>query len=132
MPIHVKCDQCFKEMNIPDDFPGDKGKCPRCGNVIQIRKQEVASPATEMPKEEAPKRQVTCSSCYKFITVPPNLKQTKGKCPSCGSIIDLAPDTPLQRSNPHLPKHHFVQKEKGKAEFLAEKVMDFLILILER
>ena len=47
MPIPVRCSNCGKTLNVKDEMAGQKGKCPQCGNIIQVhgRLNAAAMPA---------------------------------------------------------------------------------------
>ena len=34
--ISFQCPACGKKLKVKDEFAGKKGKCPKCGNVINI------------------------------------------------------------------------------------------------
>ena len=34
--LDILCHECGTQMRLPDDWAGKKGKCPKCGSVLQI------------------------------------------------------------------------------------------------
>jgi hypothetical protein len=37
--MKVKCGKCGKELTVPEKMKGEKGKCPTCGNMIDIESE---------------------------------------------------------------------------------------------
>jgi len=55
MSIKLTCTLCLKELDIPDSFAGRKGKCPYCGEVLDIPApgEATAAAATEQTQPTA-------------------------------------------------------------------------------
>ncbi|MGE3807196.1 MAG: hypothetical protein AB7K24_21245 [Gemmataceae bacterium] len=45
MAIAVQCDGCKKNLNVPDNMAGKRGKCPACGQVLSIPALQAAASA---------------------------------------------------------------------------------------
>ncbi|NQU26300.1 MAG: trypsin-like peptidase domain-containing protein [Candidatus Nealsonbacteria bacterium] len=47
MPNRVKCGSCDSVFQVPDGFSGSRGKCPKCGVVVEL-------PGVELPEVKSP------------------------------------------------------------------------------
>jgi len=59
MAIPVQCPACGKTLNVKDEMAGKRGKCPQCGNIIEVPRpgaipQAPAPPAPEAPQPSPP------------------------------------------------------------------------------
>lgn len=92
-------------MRTPDSTAGKKGKCPRCGSVMDI---PVRSPDVRETSESrlppAPdvragsqsgnqpvgdKIEFPCSHCGLPVRTPAAAAGKKGKCPNCGAVVKI-------------------------------------------
>ena len=80
--MKISCVFCGKNLEAPDDAIGKKGKCPGCGEILDI--QSVDS----VPKEEMVdgRIQFTCSRCAKQYSVSKRLANKKIICPNCKKV----------------------------------------------
>lgn len=84
MAIKATCSKCGRELNVKDELAGKKGKCPDCGEVIQVptldesaaAAAEPEAPPAEAPAEPSPapepelqKPTKRCVHCRKSIAV---------------------------------------------------------------
>jgi ribosomal protein S27E len=95
MAIQVKCGQCGKVLNVPDNSAGKQGRCTSCGAVIQIPAHKPPAPSSPSPKvvaQPVPEHIVVqCGQCGKMLRVPSRSAGKQGKCPSCGTLIQIPP-----------------------------------------
>jgi len=103
--MKLTCPSCNAGLNIPDRLYGKKGKCPKCGNVIEIPSaapEEV--PELDLMESDVPQPQqqptpnsdiVYCANCGN------QLKATATFCTKCGTKTDpvctQSPPQPYQQ-----------------------------------
>jgi len=85
MSIKLKCRLCQKELEIPDSFAGKKGKCPYCGEVLDI-------PASGNTVENAPEG---CEPAAVAAGTPPDIA---GVSPADSENIPPPTQQPAQYS----------------------------------
>ena len=85
MSIKLKCRLCQKELEIPDSFAGKKGKCPYCGEVLDI-------PASGNTVENAPEG---CEPAAVAAGTPPDIA---GLSPADSENIPPPTQQPAQDS----------------------------------
>ena len=51
MPNRVKCGSCDSVFQVPDGFSGRRGKCPKCGAVMELPGVK-AAPPKKRPADE--------------------------------------------------------------------------------
>ncbi len=108
--MFIKCDKCSNKIQIPDNFSGTTGKCPKCKSIITIKRKN-----TE-------KKEIICHVCNKDILVPINTlteKFTKGKCPFCKNLVQFNKDSliteaqkDIKKINTKPAKHNLTHKQK--------------------
>ena len=49
--IKLSCPECGRKLSVSGDKAGKKGKCPRCGAIIEVPSGLVGSPEPESPEE---------------------------------------------------------------------------------
>lgn len=103
MAIVIRCGQCGKNLRVADDAAGKQGKCPHCGALIQIPTPEppVAEPLVEVLDEPI---LVQCGQCGKNLRVPAEAAGKKGKCPSCGTLLEIPSRGAAVPAEKKLPK----------------------------
>jgi len=52
MPIKIACPSCQKNLNVPDNAAGKRGKCPACQTIIAVPEPH-ASPPQQPPPDHA-------------------------------------------------------------------------------
>ena len=52
MPIQVNCPSCRASLNVKDGFAGKSGKCPKCGEIIQVP-EPTPQPASGVAKPKS-------------------------------------------------------------------------------
>jgi hypothetical protein len=130
MAIPVTC-ECGREINLPDEYAGKKGKCPECGATIPIPANAKPAPAKEPPpglevkepseKEPEPKA--------KPAGIPVKKKAAAGASPKASPKFKGA--APKRR-----PIHKRLQDEgggegeEGEARFKVKKSMTNYIIIV--
>ena len=100
--IEFSCPHCRLPVRTPAATAGKKGKCPNCGVVVQIPLQSTpleptvtdgqAAATTGRSKAAQEKRlriEFPCPRCSKTVRTPPGAAGKKGKCPTCGAIVDI-------------------------------------------
>ena len=99
--IEFSCPHCRLPVRTPGSTAGKKGKCPNCGAVVQIPLQSTAlepavtegqaAAATGRSKaaEKSVRIEFPCPRCSKTVRTPLGAAGKKGKCPTCGAIVDI-------------------------------------------
>lgn len=98
-------------MRTPDSTAGKKGKCPHCGAVTSIPWQSetaaatawndlaAALPATSDGRSRDPvaadKIDFPCAQCGWPVRTPVSAAGKKGKCPSCGAVVQIPSQPPV-------------------------------------
>jgi len=103
MAIVVSCGQCGKTLRVPDDAAGKQGKCPHCGALIRIPAPEppVAEPVVEVSAEPIV---IQCGQCGKNLRVPAEAAGKRGKCPSCGTLLEIPSQGAAAPTEKKMPK----------------------------
>jgi DNA-directed RNA polymerase subunit RPC12/RpoP len=123
MPIEFACSSCQQTVRVADAAAGKKGKCPKCGTILDIPNASPTAPgasaaAAPRPKpapaaapRSAPKPAApavskpaakvagnnvsfSCPSCAKPIVAPAALAGKKGKCPHCQAKVVIGGAVP--------------------------------------
>jgi serine/threonine protein kinase len=99
--IEFTCPHCGLPVRTPAATAGKKGKCPNCGAVVQIPKQStIATPSDSGQRgmvqtsqseagETTTRLEFQCPRCTKPVRTPHGAAGKKGKCPTCGAIVDI-------------------------------------------
>lgn len=101
MPIKVSC-QCGKRLVVKDEMAGKKGKCPACGQLLEIPVAEAEDELDLMPTEEEESSvPPTGGEAAAAATVCPNCGRVPAPsemlCAVCGTSIHGLPDLPEKR-----------------------------------
>jgi phage FluMu protein Com len=56
--ITIKCDNCEKLIEAPDDPKVEKVKCPHCGDINLIKRNSKPGPAKGLPPDSGPEQSV--------------------------------------------------------------------------
>ena len=72
--IRFTCPHCHRSINERDDRAGFLGKCPGCGNAIQVPKPAI---------------RFKCQHCGRLIVERHEQAGFRGKCPGCGKAIQV-------------------------------------------
>ena len=70
--IKFACPSCSKSMRVDDSYAGKKGKCPKCGNTLEVPEQSALI-------------EFECESCDYTIKVAAAAAGKKGRCPKCNT-----------------------------------------------
>jgi DNA-directed RNA polymerase subunit RPC12/RpoP len=116
MPIEFACSSCQQTVRVADAAAGKKGKCPKCGTIMQIPAGSSAAPAVSTAAPARPKPAAArtpqsapppaakvsgnnvsfqCPSCTKPIVAPAALAGKKGKCPHCQAKVVIGGTSPI-------------------------------------
>jgi Zn finger protein HypA/HybF involved in hydrogenase expression len=100
--IEFACPRCQLPVRTPLATAGKKGMCPNCGVVVQIpavpqtpnsavNRTTNAPAQSRKPGAAAPVKRIEflCSHCGKTVATPASGAGKRGKCPSCGAVIDI-------------------------------------------
>jgi DNA-directed RNA polymerase subunit RPC12/RpoP len=49
MPIEFRCSECSRLLRTPDDTAGKRAKCPQCGAILAVPKQQGGVPDETLP-----------------------------------------------------------------------------------
>lgn len=92
MTIEVECSSCGKVLRVKDSNAGKRGKCPSCGEVVQIPELEEDYYEAEVVDDGGDEwdeaidsgddDRVPCSMCGEMI------KANASKCRFCGEVFD--------------------------------------------
>jgi DNA-directed RNA polymerase subunit RPC12/RpoP len=123
MPIEFACSSCQQTVRVADAAAGKKGKCPKCGTILDIPNASPTAPGASAaaaprpkpapaaapkpaPKPAAPAASkpaakvagnnvsFSCPSCAKPIVAPAALAGKKGKCPHCQAKVVIGGAAP--------------------------------------
>jgi serine/threonine protein kinase len=98
--IEFSCPHCRLPVRTPASTAGKKGKCPNCGAVVQIPLhstplavaadgQRAAATGQPAAAESRAGFEFQCPKCSKPVRTPPGAAGKKGRCPTCGAIVDI-------------------------------------------
>ncbi|MBC8876651.1 MAG: serine/threonine protein kinase [Planctomycetes bacterium] len=102
--IEFSCPKCRLPVRTPGSFAGKKGMCPNCNAVVQIPRQaerQASRPApsglsglslqaaSPTPDSSIIRIEFSCPYCRRPVRTPRGAAGKKGKCPSCGAIVDI-------------------------------------------
>lgn len=80
--IKFACPNCNKSMRVDDNHAGKTGKCPKCGNMLEVPEQSTLI-------------EFDCESCNHTIKVADSYAGKKGRCPKCKApILVPSPEAP--------------------------------------
>lgn len=92
MTIRVTCDTCGKVLKAQEEHAGKKAKCPDCGSIVAVPRQEILDAeaddqygfdaASSDDENDASDAQRPCPACGEEI------KKDARKCRFCGEILD--------------------------------------------
>lgn len=92
MTIRVTCDTCGKVLKAKEEHAGKKAKCPDCGSIVAVPRQEILDAEADDPFDfgaassdddyAAADAQRSCPACGEEI------KKDARKCRFCGEILD--------------------------------------------
>jgi len=88
MPIAIRCAGCGSEFKVADQFAGKRGKCPKCGSIIQI--PAPSTPQTMKPLPSAGARDALLSGNFPAAGLPGE------EMPAVGGGLGGAPLSPLR------------------------------------
>lgn len=94
--IEFPCPKCSLPVRTPASVAGKKGKCPNCGEVVQIPAKTPEAPDTK--DKPAAKIQFRCPGCQKMLRTPADVAGKKIKCPSCNAVLSV-PSTGKQKGD---------------------------------
>jgi DNA-directed RNA polymerase subunit RPC12/RpoP len=91
MPIQVTC-ACGKQYNLKEEFAGRRAKCPGCGAVIDVPRQQVGQTSEALSQipalAERDQWRATiayrCPGCGADLENPTSLAGQQDTCPDCG------------------------------------------------
>ena len=89
--IEFPCPKCSQPVRTPVSAAGKKGKCPSCGEVVQIPLESPDAPQTEV--KPSAKIQFRCPGCQKRLRMPANVAGKKVKCPACSAVLSIPSST---------------------------------------
>jgi S1-C subfamily serine protease/phage FluMu protein Com len=89
MSIPVGCANCGSTLKVADQYAGKKGKCPKCGGVIQVPK--IAQPIQPI-EAPAPKPATATSALDELLAGDPSL--LVASAPAAAPLAPLAPVRP--------------------------------------
>ncbi len=88
--IEFACEHCGSTVKTPAAAAGKKGKCPHCTAVVQIPLTSTSAPLKESSVASKPNKiEFHCGSCAKVVKTPGSAAGKKGKCPHCGSVVQI-------------------------------------------
>jgi len=102
--IEFWCPECGRPVRTPASTAGKKGMCPNCSAIVQIplestktTPQESASGLSSLSLRTAAHAQdssairieFSCPHCSRTVRTPRGAAGKKGRCPSCGAIVDI-------------------------------------------
>ncbi|MHC4520137.1 MAG: hypothetical protein ACYTAS_16220 [Planctomycetota bacterium] len=105
--IRFACSNCRRYISVDDRHADEKGKCPKCGNVVIVPKRstiiafhcENCGQKIKVPESYAG-RKGKCPKCKDTVLIPSLEKESPERpgtpsvaCPMCGEAIDLPPDS---------------------------------------
>ena len=98
MAIEFGCPSCQQMVRVADAAAGKKGKCPRCGTIVQIPGPAAAAPvvaAAPKPKPAKPGSvSFPCPGCGRTMNAPAAMAGKKGKCPHCQTVVVIGGSAP--------------------------------------
>jgi S1-C subfamily serine protease/phage FluMu protein Com len=110
MSIPVGCASCGSTLKVADQYAGRKGKCPKCGGVIQVPK--IAQPIE--PPAPAPKPAVAKSALDDLLASDPAV--LTASAPAAAPLAPLSPARPAARpKSPSIPPWVWVMASGGVA-----------------
>ncbi|MHC4083760.1 MAG: TFIIB-type zinc ribbon-containing protein [Planctomycetota bacterium] len=80
--IEFKCSHCGRSIRVRDDYAGKRGKCPSCGQVIQIPGAPIAG-----SQKQTAKIRFSCENCGQGFKVSSKHAGKQVKCSQCGQGI---------------------------------------------
>ena len=95
--IEFPCPKCSQPVRTPVSAAGKKGKCPSCGEVVQIPHESPSGPQAEV--KPSAKIQFRCPGCQKLLRMPANVAGKKVKCPACSAVLSI-PSSTKKKSPP--------------------------------
>ncbi len=101
--IEFSCPDCGRPVRTPESTAGKKGMCPSCNAIVHIPQQSTRatseplsglSSLTLQPKSKDQDSTIiriefSCPHCRRPVRTPRGAAGKKGKCPSCGAIVDI-------------------------------------------
>ena len=131
--MQLLCGQCGQVQTVDDDDAADV-ECPHCGHSIVIPGEfdpSATVTAAESPLDEeegfaevarqaVPRTvRLTCHECDKRFSVSARRSGRQGRCPACGTRIDVPyPDDELTFDLPHVP-HAGIDHDEAPVELVA-------------
>lgn len=107
--MKIQCCNCQKTISIPDNFQGKAGKCPQCGEIIEISKEQ----HNIQKKQKTDARILKCDICSMQVSLPENSKQASVLCPQCKNAIDISSQASQTSSRT-------IQSKRKKQKYLME------------
>lgn len=101
--IEFSCPECARPVRTPASTAGKKGMCPSCNAIVQIPRQSTRKApdalsglsglslqaASNAPDSSIIRIEFSCPHCHRPVRTPRGAAGKKGKCPSCGAIVDI-------------------------------------------
>ena len=78
--MRFRCTHCQQGINVPDDFTGRVGKCPKCGKQVRVPNSAAKPPPIVKRPEDQPKRRADYPSppyCWFCIEIPPEMAEAE-------------------------------------------------------
>ena len=109
--VEFACQQCRRDVQVPQTAAGKKGRCPHCQAIVQI--PERSQPLTRDRPTENGNVEFACQQCRRDVQVPQTAAGKKGRCPHCQAIVQIPERSqPLTRDRP---------TENGNVEFACQQ-----------
>jgi len=111
--LQFPCPSCAAPVRTPAAAAGKRGKCPHCGDIMQIPlldeqshspapdRVQAPRPQVESPARAAPTTKSTgtsasgamieflCTNCQNKMRAPAGLAGKNGKCPRCQTVVRI-------------------------------------------
>lgn len=101
--IEFSCPECGRPVRTPASTAGKKGMCPSCSAIVQIPQQSAKKVREETsglsglslqtksrdPDSTSIRIEFSCPYCRRPVRTPRGAAGKKGRCPSCGAIVDI-------------------------------------------
>jgi serine/threonine protein kinase len=101
--IEFSCPECGRPVRTPGSTAGKKGMCPTCRAIVPIpqpstgKAPEPLAGLSGLSLQTKPsdtdstiiRIEFSCPHCRRPVRTPRGAAGKKGKCPSCGAIVDI-------------------------------------------